>query len=128
MRGRGDLAGLTPAGFGTSEGDATATESAAACICSELRRRYAIESIPHTRGCRMRPASQYHWDNLVRSRAERHPSGLGNAQYREPRQSSAKMAVFRSNRGQPASKSSAPSADGNHENANKKQKARTNVR
>ena len=77
----------------------------------------------------MRPTSpQYDWDNLVRSRAERHPSGLGNAQFREPKQSSAKMAVFRSNRRQPASKSSVPSADVNHENANKKRKARTNVR
>jgi hypothetical protein len=42
MRDRGDLAGLTDTG---AEG-ATATESVAACICLELRRQYAIGSLP----------------------------------------------------------------------------------
>jgi hypothetical protein len=43
MRERGDLAAFTGAG---NEG-ATATDSVAACICLELRRQYAMGSLPH---------------------------------------------------------------------------------
>ena len=71
----------------------------------------------------MRPTSQCDWDNLVRSRAERHPSRPGNARFREPGRS-----VTRNRRpsdqigGRLRRNCSAPSANGNHENTNKCQR------
>jgi hypothetical protein len=46
MRERGARTGLAA---GAGAGSATAAESAAACICGELRRQYAIESLPSWR-------------------------------------------------------------------------------
>jgi len=47
MRERGARSGLAA---GAGAGSTSAAESAAACICRELRRQYAIESLPHGGG------------------------------------------------------------------------------
>src|SRR5882757_5612264 len=63
MRERGVRTGLAA---GAGSGSATAAESAAACICRELRRQYAIDSLPSWRGW-ARPLVTFNLSQCARS-------------------------------------------------------------